>query len=157
MSLTNIQKIKIENILKEALRTKFENYKPESASMPFHTRLLGKDRMALFSFIHSLNTNFGITIFEPIALELAKTNFKITSKHAEAGTQISDGAQKEIQNDRWTMAGMLDLSNELKVADEFWDFLNGEGAYKDLLNCFERVGIELRDEIDNYFKKYNNL
>ncbi|GHT54316.1 hypothetical protein AGMMS50233_02110 [Endomicrobiia bacterium] len=24
--------------------------------------------------------------------------------------------------DRWTMAGMLDLPNELKVADEFWDF-----------------------------------
>ena len=59
--------------------------------------------------------------------------------------------------DRWTMAGMLDLPNELKVADEFWDFLSGKDAYKDLLDCFERVGIELRDEIDNYFKKYNNI
>ena len=27
--------------------------------MPFHTRLLGKDRLALYSFIHSLNTNKG--------------------------------------------------------------------------------------------------
>lgn len=50
---------------------------------------------------------------------------------------------------------MLDIPNELKVADEFWDFLNGKGRYKDLLDCFERVGIELRGEIDNYFKKYN--
>jgi hypothetical protein len=32
----------------------------------------------------------------------------------------------------------------------FWDFLGGEGAYKELLDCFERVGIELRDEIDEY-------
>nr|WP_197702009.1 TdeIII family type II restriction endonuclease [Candidatus Endomicrobium trichonymphae] len=49
--------------------------------MPFHTRLLGKDRMALFSFIHSLNTNFGTAVFEPVALdELAKSNFKITDK-----------------------------------------------------------------------------
>jgi hypothetical protein len=32
------------------------------------------------------------------------------------------------------MAGMLDLENELKVADEFWDFLGGAGAYNDLLN-----------------------
>jgi type II restriction enzyme len=55
------------------------------------------------------------------------------------------------------MAGMLDLPNELKVADEFWDFLSGKDAYKDLLDCFERVGIELRDEINNYFKKYNNI
>ena len=34
-------------------------------------------------------------------------------------------------------------------------FIGGEGAYQDLLNIFERIGIELRPEIDNYFKKYN--
>ncbi len=50
---------------------------------------------------------------------------------------------------------MLDLDNELKVAEEFWDFLGGEGAYIDLLGCFERVGIELRSEIDEYFERFN--
>ena len=258
MSLQGNQKGNIENILKHSLRAKFENYKPEPATMPFHTRLLGKDRMALFSFIHSLNTNFGTTIFEPVALELAKTNFKIAEKQAIAGTEISEGAQREIQNiideisaanikpnkideierirkvcqkgkmhkvkltkidvylekangekflfdiktakpnkggfkefkrtllewtaailtenpkakvntliaipynpyapkpyDRWTMAGMLDLQNELKVSEEFWDFLGGTSTYQDLLDCFEYVGIELREEIDSYFKKYN--
>ncbi len=49
------------------------------------------------------------------------------------------------------MRGMLDLENELKVGDEFWDFLGSKGTYIDLLDCFERVGIELRDEIDEYF------
>lgn len=53
------------------------------------------------------------------------------------------------------MAGMLDLDNELKVAEEFWDFLGSEGAYDDLLGCFERVGIELRSEIDEYFERFN--
>ncbi len=33
---------------------------------------------------------------------------------------------------------MLDLDNELKVAEEFWDFLGGKGAYKELLDCFEK-------------------
>ena len=56
---------------------------------------------------------------------------------------------------RWTMRGMLDLPNELKVAEEFWDFLGGAGAYNDLLDIFERVGIELRGEIDEYFSKFN--
>ena len=56
---------------------------------------------------------------------------------------------------RWTMAGMLDLDNELKVAEEFWDFLGGKGAYNGLLDCFERVGIEMRIEIDDYFKRFN--
>ncbi|MDZ4225354.1 MAG: TdeIII family type II restriction endonuclease, partial [Candidatus Andersenbacteria bacterium] len=49
---------------------------------------------------------------------------------------------------------MLDLPNELKVADEFWDFLGGKNAYKNLLDCFERVGIELRGEIDKYFERF---
>ncbi len=56
--------------------------------------------------------------------------------------------------ERWTLKGMLDLENELKVAEEFWDFLGNDGAYLELLNCFERIGIELRPEIDNYFKKF---
>ena len=258
MSLAKEQKIGIENILRNSLRKKFQTYKPEPASMPFHTRLLGRDRIALFSFIHSLNTNFGTSIFEPVAKELANNRFKKVETQAEAGTKISEFAQIEIQKimdslitakvapdktneterirkvcqkgkiinikptrvdvllenkngglflfdiktakpniggfkefkrtllewvavvlaekpkveintiiaipynpyepeqyNRWTMRGMLDLDNELKVADEFWDFLGGSGAYKDLLDCFEKVGIELRDEIDEYFKKYN--
>jgi len=58
---------------------------------------------------------------------------------------------------RWTMAGMLDLEYELKVANEFWDFLGGDGAYNHLLDIFERIGIELRPEIDDYFSRHNSL
>jgi len=259
MSLSKIQVKEVEDVLKNSLRNKFKNYNLEPASMPFHTRLLGKDRLALFSFIHSLNTNFGTSIFEPVALALARTKFKKAKSHESAGNSMSEASQfviqkimdnltaanskpdkgKEIEmirkvaqngamrkvkptkvdvflenntgeiflfdiktakpnkggfkefkrtllewiavvlaNDqktkvntiiaipynpyepkpysRWTMAGMLDLKRELKVADEFWDFLGGKGAYKDLLDCFERVGIELRTEIDKYFEKFKN-
>ena len=51
---------------------------------------------------------------------------------------------------------MLDLEKELKVADEFWDFLGGDGAYQDLLDCFESAGIALRPEIDQYFDKFKS-
>ncbi|MDI6751246.1 MAG: TdeIII family type II restriction endonuclease [bacterium] len=256
MALSVQQIQNIENVLCNSLRHKFKNYNPEPASMPFHTRLLGKDRMALFSFIHSLNTNFGTSIFEPTALTLASSTFASAASHQIAGTQISSEAHRVIQNimdglttanlspnkpgeidairkvcrqgemktvkltkvdiklvahngiiyffdlktvkpntggfkefkrtllewiaavlatnptvnvqsliaipynpyepqpyNRWTMRGMLDLTNELKVAEEFWDFLGGEGAYQDLLNIFESIGIELRPEIDNYFKQ----
>jgi len=258
MALSKEETKNVEDVLRASLRNKFQNYNPEPASMPFHTRLLGKDRLALYSFIHSLNTNFGTTIFEPVALALAQKNFKVAVSQAKVGNQISKGAQEEIQKiidglttattspdkkdeierirkvcrkggmikvkptkidlmfesksgeyylfdiktakpnaggfkefkrtllewvavmlaenpkaqvntliaipynpyepepyNRWTMRGMLDLENELKVADEFWDFLGGENTYKDLLDCFERVGIELRDEIDDYFKRFN--
>lgn len=244
--------------MKATLRYKFQNYNPEPASMPFHTRLLGRDRLALYAFIHSLNTQFGTSFFEPVALELAQGNFKSAEKQAKAGAKISTDAQAEIQKimdglttattqpdkaaeierirkvcqsgkivdvkptkvdllfisksddyylfdlktakpnaggfkefkrtllewvavmlaenpkakintliaipynpyepepySRWTMRGMLDLERELKVADEFWDFVGNKNTYKDLLDCFERVGIELRDEIDDYFKRFS--
>ncbi len=54
----------------------------------------------------------------------------------------------------WQMRGMLDL-DEVLVEKEFWDFLGGEGSYEELLECFERAGIAMRDEIDEYFKKFN--
>lgn len=56
--------------------------------------------------------------------------------------------------ERWTMKGMIDIKNELKVADEFWDFLGGKGTYKELLNCFEEAGIELKKTLDNYFSQF---
>lgn len=56
--------------------------------------------------------------------------------------------------DRWTFAGMFDLPNEIKVADEFWNFLGGKNTYEDLLKVFEDVGIALRSEIDTKFVSF---
>lgn len=86
----------IENIVESALRRKLENYNPEPAHMPFHTRLLGKDRMALYSFIHSLSTNFGTAIFEQAAKEIADGVFdKVSLQYKIKGT-FSSGSQKAI-------------------------------------------------------------
>lgn len=248
----------VEDIIRTSLRNKLRRYNPEPAAMPFHTRLLGKDRLALYAFIHSLNTNFGTSVFEPVAVALAKSRFADAKAQIKSGEYISEGAEQVINQimrelttaeglpdkgseierirevcqsgemkkvkptrvdvyvesydgtiylfdiktakpnaggfkefkrtllewiavvladtpdvqvnsliaipynpytpepyNRWTMRGMLDLQNELKVAEEFWDFLGGEGAYNDLLDIFERVGIELRSEIDEYFSKFN--
>lgn len=257
MPLSNKLTTEIEEILKSSLRRKFESYKPEPAHMPFHTRLLGQDRMALFSFIHSLNTNFGTSIFEPVAKALGCSAFKSVDTHISVGKKISTGAQKAIQEiidnlttgesepakqnelavikrvcrtgemvsvkptvvdiwiedfddslhlfdlktakpnkggfkefkrtllewaavvlaenpnakvntyiaipynpyepnpyERWTLKGMIDLKNELKVAEEFWDFLGKTSTFNQLLDCFERVGVNMRGEIDSYFEKY---
>lgn len=253
MALTAQQMHSVKAIIKTSIEKKLANHDPEPAVMPFHTRLLGKDRLALYSFIHSLNTNFGVTIFEPVAAELARARFAVVKTQAIPGAKISADAQRVIQNitdnlsaaaarpdkpaeieavrnacrsgamktvkrtradlylenageiylidlktvkpnkagfdsikrallewaamilaehpraqvhtliampynpyapqpyRRWTMAGMLDLQHELKVAEEFWDFLGGEGAYENLLECFEQVGVELKDKIDAHF------
>lgn len=87
MTFTQKQILYIDDVIRTSLRDKFLNYKPESNNMPFHYRLLGKDRMALYSFIQSLNTTFGTSIFEPVAVALAKLRFKDAKRSAIAGTQ----------------------------------------------------------------------
>ena len=106
MPLTSEQIKKVEDAIKESLRKKFQLYRPETSNMPFHYRLLSRDRMALFSFIHSLNTTFGTSIFEPVAETLASLNFTIAQKQYVVGDTISEQAQAEIQR----------IMNELKSA-----------------------------------------
>lgn len=257
MPSTIFETMTIDEVIANCLRDKFQNYHPESSNMPFHFRLLGKDRMALYSFIHSLNTSFGTSIFEPAAVALASMNYERAEKQYVAGKRISDGAHTVIQEiidnlttgqslpdkiqeikkirkvcqkgkmnqvklalvdvfvkhsngemmlfdiktakpnignfkefkrtllewvaaaladnpeakirtaiaipynpyepkpyERWTPQGMLDLKEELFVAEEFWNLLGGKNAYEELLSCFERVGIALRPEIDGYFARF---
>lgn len=49
---------------------------------------------------------------------------------------------------------MIDFNHELKVAEEFWDFLGGKGKYDMLLDCFEQAGLEMREEINDYFDRF---
>lgn len=254
--LTQQQKSNIQQVISTCLRNKFKNYVPENNYMPFHFNLLGRDRMALYSFMQSLLTTFGTSIFEPVAAALARNNFAKVETQYVVGHTIYADCQQTVQNivnkltynpqpnkineiaelklhlsgsvnklkptkvdlfvensngeqylfdlktakpnkgdfqkfkqthlewagialtrnkdvnintliaipynpyepkpyQFWTMAGMLDINNELKVAEQFWDFLGGAGAYNDLLDCFEKSGQELRPEIDNYFAKFN--
>ena len=93
MTLNKSKLNKIEDVIRESLRNKFLSYTPETHNMPFHYRLLGKDRMALFSFIQSLNTTFGTSIFEPVAETLASLRFPFAKKQFVVGDTISEQAQ----------------------------------------------------------------
>lgn len=258
MALSQKQIKTVEDTIRISLLKKLKAHNPEPNAMPFHAGLLGKNRLALYSFIHSLNTNFGTAIFEPIAVFLASSRFKMAKSQVSPGSKISTQAQSEIQKiidklsangqssdkrkeieiirrvcqkgklkkvkparvdvylennkgeiylidlktakpnkgsfkefkrtllewvaivlfekptvkvntliaipynpyaprpyTRWTMANMLDSKRELKVAKDFWDFLGGSGTYGDLLDCFEKIGIEMKDKIDNHFAQFH--
>jgi len=85
----------IVTILKESIRKKFQRYSPETKNMPFHYRLLGKDRMALFSFIQSLNTTFGTSIYEPVAIALAEGRFSKAINQVAPNNLISTKANSD--------------------------------------------------------------
>jgi hypothetical protein len=260
MSLSKQQSLEIYDLLAHQIRRKLADYKLESSNMPFHTRLLGKDRMALFSFIQSINTTLGTSVFEQVAVIIAKPHFKqAISQYKGLDDKISPKAQRVIQDimddlrtsrkrpdkavetaeilkvaldsdlrqvkrpridlfveahdgtelyfdlktakpnmgdfvgykrmllewvairgvqnpnakvrtllaipynpyepdpyERWTLQGLFNVTDEILVAEEFWDFLGGENAYDDLLVVFEKVGMTLRPEIDARFTVLSN-
>lgn len=98
MGLSTQQCNKIAELLTEQIRRKLSDYSPETSNMPFHIRLLGKDRMALFSFIQSINTTLGTSVFEQVAAVIAAPHFKrAINQYRDFNNTISTGAQKVIQ------------------------------------------------------------
>jgi len=98
MPLTPNQKNEISDLLKEKIRHKLQDYSPETNSMPFHIRLLGRDRMALFSFIHSINTTLGTSVFEQVAEIVAQSHFRqAVHQYRDFNNTISRSAQQVIQ------------------------------------------------------------
>lgn len=91
------KKQEIIDTITDSIRIKLASYSPETSVMPFHTRLLGKDRMALYSFLQSLNTTFGTTIYEPVALSLADEKFIEKQRQKSPETIISSEAHAVIQ------------------------------------------------------------
>jgi predicted nucleotidyltransferase len=72
MTLRKKLKEDITKLLTNVITKKLENYNPESDHKPFHYRLIGKDRYAMFSFIQSMNTTFGMSLFEQMAKLIAE-------------------------------------------------------------------------------------
>ncbi|MBU4370025.1 TdeIII family type II restriction endonuclease [Patescibacteria group bacterium] len=256
MALSKQQQKEIGTYLILVIRGKLSNYAPETEAKPFHYRLLGRNRYAMFSFIHSMNTTFGMSIFEQVSVLIAKHYHKESEHHYTLIGSISSKTLKVIEKvhfdlrqgkltavkykenslikssvvekqllnkdpdstvdvfvrekngmehyidiisakpnikefvelkrkllrwtalrlsqdksvnvltqlaipynpydpnpySRWTLKGLFDLKKEIMVGEEYWDFLGGRGTYKDLLGVFEKVGLELYDEIDQKMK-----
>ena len=99
MALTIQQSKQIKDYLVEKIRRKLATYNPETNSMPFHFRLLGKDRMALFSFIQSVNTMLGTSIFEQVGKMIAEPRAnRAIGQYKEFEGYISSEAVLKIDN-----------------------------------------------------------
>ena len=58
---------------------------------------------------------------------------------------------------RWTVGSMLDWSDEVLVAEDFWDFIGGEDSYDSILDCFERAGSRVRGQVDEFLDLRSSL
>ncbi|HOU44291.1 MAG TPA: TdeIII family type II restriction endonuclease [Anaerolineaceae bacterium] len=143
MPLSKHQIDEIIDLLVTQIRRKLETYNPETNSMPFHTRLLGKDRMALYSFIQSINTTLGTSVFEQVAVLIGTPRFQRIERQYTIGTQMSSSAQSLIQD---LMDGLRTSAIKPDKSRETIDILNVSGEGNSRSVKATRVDLFIIDE-----------
>ncbi len=99
MALTNLQKEKIKILLEKKIENKLRRYMRETYSMPFLTRLIqNKENVAAYSFIHSIATTLGMSIYEDVSKFIAEETAEECFTKYDIGGVISR-EQKSVIDD----------------------------------------------------------
>jgi hypothetical protein len=99
MALTNSQKEKITSLLEKKIEDKLHRYARETSSMPFLTRLIqNKENVAAYSFIHSIATTLGMSIYEDVSKFIAEETAEECFTKYDIGGVISR-EQKSVIDD----------------------------------------------------------
>jgi len=152
LSLSNDQKQKITNLLSTKLDAKLRRYARESTSMPFLVKLMqDKEKVAAYSFIHSLATTLGMSIYEDVSKIIATDSSEECFTKYDIGGVISRNQKSVIDNIiRELRNGDRDSNIELETqevlnADPSNGHVQKEGRIADFY--MKRGGIEQYFEI----------
>jgi len=149
MSLKQETREEIRNLLIDIVKTKLREYKPETTHMPFHYRLLGRDRYAMFSFIQSMNTTFGISIWEQVAVILAKSAGFYVMRQYDLLGEIDPETEELIQNIHYELRAGNRQVNKLEEIEIIRKAIKKGSRKKDpdsRVDLFIKIGDE-----ENYF------
>jgi hypothetical protein len=141
MTLRKEQIDEIKNLLKSKLDEKLSTYARETASMPFLAKLMqDPEKVASYSFIHSLATILGQSVYEKIAKIIAKPHFD------EAETSYD--VEGKITNEENSIISQIlqEIKNRTRVA-------NKEKEVKEILECNPEGGRNIKVRADLFLKK----
>lgn len=99
MALSKNQKEKIATLLEKKIEDKLRRYARESFSMPFLVRLIqDNEKVAAYSFIHSIATTLGMSIYEDVSKIIAEETSEECFTKYDIGGVISR-EQKSVIDD----------------------------------------------------------
>jgi hypothetical protein len=106
MALTKKQKEEIKNFLKEKLEEKLARYKRETTYMPFLVRLIqDNEKVAAYSFIQSVATTLGMSIYEEISRIIAqpsaeecRTKYDLNSTLSREQKEVIEEIIRQLKN-----------------------------------------------------------
>ena len=98
MPLTTEQKNKIDKLISSKMDKKLKNYGRDTQSMPFLSRIVqDNEKMAAYSFIHSMSTTLGMSIYKEISLIIAEPHSELCFRNYNLGGVISSDQKKAIR------------------------------------------------------------
>ena len=99
MALSNNQEYKIKELLSNKIETKLKSYGRETTSMPFLARLIqDNEKIAAYSFIHSMATTLGMSIYEDVSVIIASENSEECFRNYGVGGALSKAQKATIAN-----------------------------------------------------------
>ena len=109
MALSQLVSDAIETYLIQVLESKLENYAPEPRSQPFLNSLLGTERIANASFVHSISTTLGMSLYEQIGeliandqdhVEFVARQYKLSGRISSNTVLIIDEIVEDLHQRR---------------------------------------------------------
>jgi hypothetical protein len=144
MTLKKSQSEEIKNLLREKIDKKLKKYSRETSSMPFLTKLMqDSEQVAAYSFIHSLSTTLGMSIYEKVAKIVALPNYDSVETGYDVEGKISPEENQIISK----------ILQEIKNGTKK---VNREKEIKEILSCKNTKGRKLKIRADLYLKKEKN-
>lgn len=149
MALSSEIKNQIAELLCSTVREKLRTYEPETVHMPFHHRLLGKDRYAMFSFMQSMNTTFGISIWEQVAVILGKGAVAYAEKQYKLLGEIDSQTEKLVTDMHYKLRKGEIIANKIDEVRQIKNIIK-KGKAKIDPDSVVDLFLKIKEE-ENYF------
>jgi hypothetical protein len=141
MAINDKQSEEIKNLLRAKISRKLSNYDRETSSMPFLSKTMqDSEKVAAYSFIHSLSTSLGMSIYEQIAKITAESNYDLAKIGYNVAGEISNEENIKISQI------MQEIKNKTRQA-------NKEKEIKEILACKKDNGRKIKIRADLFLKK----
>jgi len=144
MGLNTVQMEKIKKLLRVKIEDKLKRYTRETSYMPFLVRLMqDPEQVAAYSFIHSLSTTLGMSVYEDVAKIVSTPNYDIVETGYDVEGELSDEENKIISKI------MQEIKNKTRIS-------NKNNEIKEILSCKDKRGRKIKIRADLFLKKGKN-
>ena len=151
MALSINQKQEIERLLSNKIEAKLKSYGRETTSMPFLARLIqDNEKIAAYSFIHSMATTLGMSIYEDVSVIIASETSDECFRNYGVGGIISKSQKSVIAS---IVNKLRNKETDANIEEETIEVLNAcstDGMYQKSGNIADFY--MRRDDVEYFFE-----